>query len=266
MIKKLPVFFHIPKNAGTYINNICFSVMQQYSKTRGYHIDILKDGVITYRLLCVGDGELDPKVYTKLNNVCYTTQFENLDKILNDLELFMIRVSDNSFRSYKNELLPYIKDYDLFEFLVLREPYSRVQSLFSYLKSIQSQNETTHGVFGNMSFYEYLNSPYLEGGWLIRSLLDIPNEVPVSEQHYDKVCEILDGMHVYNTEDVRGCINNVFNQCYSFNIGDLDKYVVYDNKNKEKQEIPFDSWDHYTVEKFMMQTTWDRKLYERYTK
>ena len=262
MNKKLPVFFHIPKNAGTYINNRCFSIMRQQSDGRSpYHIDVLKSGVICYRVLCFCTAGLSDS-YKKINNVCYQVNIEDFD--LNSLQLFMIRVSDSGFKSYQKDIYALLPDdVQPYEFICLREPYDRIQSLYSYIQSAQSSRETTHMAFGKKSFVEYLNSPQLEGSWLLRNLLNIPNETPVTREHFDKTCKLLDHMFVFNTGDVDQSLAKVFMDCYSFDSSNIID-VVYNNKTQDKINVSFDSLDDMTKVSFLNQTRWDKKLYNNY--
>jgi len=45
---------------------------------------------------------------------------------------------------------------------------------------------------------------------------------------------------------------------------DTSRYHKYDNKTKDKIDIPFDSLGERTKTAFLNQTQWDKKLYERY--
>jgi len=264
-MRKLPVFLHIPKNAGTYINNRAFTIMQETAAEgqNCYHIDVLKEGRIAYRLLCTSNEELDND-YIPLNKICYSVNLEELR--LDELNLFMLRISDIGFKYYKKDIYPLLpKNVEPYEFLCLREPYERAKSLYSYLKSIQSINESTHFKYGNKSFIELLNSSSLEGGWLIRSLLNIPNEVNIRQWHFDRVCKILNNMTVFNMDTITPSLNKIFKVCYGINTSNINR-KVYDNKTIDKVDTPFDSLDEKTKKVFLNQVYWDYKIYNKYTK
>lgn len=264
---KLPVFFHIPKNAGTYIGNICFRLIQQISGGNICHIDVYDKNVIKYRFICQHNQPLNTEVFVETWRSCYSTNISNIQYILDNLSVKMIRIADAGFKSYKKDLYPLISDdIRLFEFMVLRDPYERSLSLYSYIKSSQSEHEPTHNSLGEMSFHEYLNSPYLEGGWLIRHFLGVPNETPITEEHYKETCEILDNMNIYDISQVYECISDIFRSCYNLESCDIDGINVFENKTKEKIVVPFDGLDQETREKFILQTYWDHKLYRRYVK
>lgn len=263
---KLPVFFHIPKNAGSYVLNKCsFFMRRVYNNTRHYRIDVLKEGVITYRLLCTSDKKLNEEVFKKINHVLHEVELEAL--VLDDINICLIVVSDNGLKNYKEEIYKFIeKDSNPYEFALLRETYSRTQSLYSYVQSNQSAHELYHNSYENMSFSDYLNSPKLEGGWLIKNLLGISDEDEITEENFNDACKILDKMFVYDVSEVEFCLEKMFRECFDLETSKIDtsRYNKYDNKTKDKIDTPFDCLCERTKTAFLNQTKWDDKLYERY--
>ena len=261
---KLPVFFHIPKNAGTYTNNMCFSFMQRFAAgKKHYHVDVYKDGIIYYRFICYSEHPLNEK-FEQLNHKClYKINLKDLS--FDGLFVFMLRIADSGFSDYKEDIYKKLdKNRKLCEFLVLRDPYERALSLFSYLKSSQSSHESTNGMFGDMTFVEYLNSPYLEGSWLIRRLLKIPNETPITKEHFDNTCQILDGFLISDIKNVDKLISKVFYMCFNIKDCNIDQQKIYSNKTKEKITHDFDSLSEKTRDNFNKQTKWDQLLFNKY--
>jgi hypothetical protein len=263
---KLPVFFHIPKNAGSYVLNKCsFFMRRVYNNTRHYRIDVLKEGVITYRLLCTSDEKLNEEVFKKINHVLHEVELEDL--VLDGINICLIVVSDNGLKNYKEEIYKFIpNDSKPYEFTLLRDTYSRTQSLYSYVQSSQSAHELYHNSYENMSFSDYLDSPKLEGGWLIKNLLGIPDEDAITEEDFNNACKTLDKMLVYDVSEVEFCLEKMFRECFDLETSKIDtsRYHKYDNKTKDKIDIPFDSLGERTKTAFLKQTQWDNKLYKRY--
>lgn len=263
---KLPVFFHIPKNAGSYVLNKCSFLMRWvYKNTRHYRIDVLKEGVITYRLLCTSDKKLNEEVFKKINNVLHEVELEAL--VLEDIDICLIVVSNNGLKNYKQEIYKFIpNDSKPYEFTLLRDTYSRTQSLYSYIQSSQSAHELYHNSYENMSFSDYLDSSKLEGGWLIKNLLGIPDEDAITEEDFNNACKTLDKMLVYDVSEVEFCLEKMFRECFDLETSKIDtsRYHKYDNKTKDKIDIPFDSLGERTKTAFLNQTYWDKKLYEKY--
>jgi hypothetical protein len=265
-MQKLPVFFHIPKNAGTYIYNRSFNIVKQLvnTKQKTYNLEVKKEGLTSYLIVCSSDKGLSDK-YKVMNGASWVcVDYEDLQ--LDDLNLYFIEVCDQSFGLYKDDIYKKLnKDIKTFEFLSLRDPYERILSLFSYLKSAQSSHESTSGIFDGMEIVDYLNSDYLEGSWLIRNLLNIPNETPIIKQHFDSACEILDNFLISDIKNVDSLLSRVFGYCYGIKDCSTKQQEIYSNKTKIKVECDFDSLDQQTKDHFNNQTKWDRLLFEKYT-
>lgn len=262
---KLPVFLHVPKNAGTYTYNVSFWSLcnNLLNSERPWSLEVIKNNELSYRLICKLKDQSQDKKYIRIDEgYCRRVDIEDLN--FNDLDVYFLEVCDVSFNSYKDDIyknLPHnLRPY---EFLILREPYSRIESIYSYIQSARSKHEPSHDSFSGMSFEEYLNSPLLEGGWLIRNLIGIPNEIPITEGHFDKTCKILDEMLVSDVTNVDSNLEKIFRHCYDIDTSEL-KAERYKNKTANKREIPFDGLDHETRDKFMLQTYWDYKLYKKY--
>ena len=263
--KKLPVFFHIPKNAGTYVYNVSFRLISSKLDVGGklYNLQVQKGDRIVYRLICSAKNGLSDK-YKPMNNAGWVVvQYDDLN--LDNLNLYFVEVCSSSFGCYKEELyrnLP--SDTEPYEFLILREPYSRTLSIYSYLTSPQSSHELTSGSFGDKTFIEYLNSDQLENSWLIKSFLGVPDNTVINEDHYRATCNILDGMFVSDIGDTDLSLSNVFNKCYGLKNIDISNQKTYSNKTSKKIEQPFKSLDKSTKTHFNKQTKWDRLLYEKF--
>lgn len=263
---KLPVFFHIPKNAGTYIFNYVFwhiFMVQPAGKYR-CNLEVLNaDGSIAYRVIGSSSVPYNSN-YTKMNDgYWYRVDVDNFN--FSDVDVFFVEICDNSFKSYKQQLYSKLPaDIQPYEFLCLREPYDRIQSIYSYLNSQQSSHEVSHMAHGDKSFIEYLNSTQLEGGWLIRNLLDIPNEVAIKREHFKQICNILDNMLVFNTVDVDKGISQVFSDCYGLDSIECGNPNIERNKTVNKTTLPFCELDSKTQQAFFNQTYWDKKIYNRY--
>ena len=156
--------------------------------------------------------------------------------------------------------------------MFLREPYGRTLSLFSYLRSPQSAHEPSHKVYDSNTFIEHLNSPQLQGSWLIHNLLNVPDPEIITQDHYEQTCNILDEMLVSDMSGVDDAIVKIFNECYNLGL-DIKSFLnkritrnLRSNTTKDKLEYPFESLDEETKTHFLNQTKWDKLLYDKYTK
>lgn len=262
---KLPVFFHIPKNAGTYTYNVSFwsLYINLFKPERLWNLEVFKKNKLSYRLVCKPKDKIQDENYLKMNDANWRrVTINNLD--FEDLDIYFVEVCDVSFNSYKEDIYKNLPDHvEPYEFLILRESYSRTQSLYSYVQSAQSSHENYHAKFGDMTFVQYLNSEMLEGGWLIRSLIDLPNEIPITQEHFEQVCGILDNMLVFDVKNVDENLKKIFGYCYDIDIVKL-RADSYKNKTVGKIDTPFESLDDNTKRAFLNQVKWDNDLYNKY--
>ena len=275
--RKLPVFFHTPKNGGTYINNTCFTFMRDIanrSRRKCHHIDVVssdlsnRNGTFSnFRFLYIGNPPTDNK-YRKAGrrNGCYEVNIEDLD--LSDFidNIFLLRISAAGFRNYKENIYSLLPDnVEPYEFMCLREPYSRTQSLYTYINSEEGKHEPTYNAFGCDSFPEYINSKYFEESWLLRNLLNLPDDTIITQQHFDEVCNLLNEMHVFNMNNIDESLAKIFKQCYNFNTDTVKKRPVYDNRTSNKNSrIKYYDLDEQTQKVFLEKTKWDQKIYNKY--
>ena len=266
IMRKLPVFFHIPKNAGTYIYNCVFRDIFDNYNTNPHkcNLEVIHDGAIIFRIIGSSDQPLN-KFYRKMNNAnYYKVDLEHLN--LSDIDVFLVEVCDEGFHSCKEhiyDMLP--SNSEPYEFICLREPYDRIISIYNYVQSTQSSHESYHGKFGDMTFVQYLNSELLEGSWLIRKLLNISDTEVVTEDHFDRACAILDDMIVFDIKDIDNNIHKIFQICYDIEPTEFTDHVNrYKNETINKVVVPFNSLDQKTQDTFMRQTFWDHQLYKRY--
>lgn len=277
----LPVFFHIPKNAGTYIFNRLFATCATIGRFDSGKLkinsiktcNILKNNQVTYRI-----------IVQDLNDYCnncglfqmvpgdeysFRVRFVDWIKEKQNFKIQALCVTGNGFSSFEEEKeLILNSEQDLYKFICLRDPYERCLSLFSYLKSSQSEHESTHGIFGEMSFEDYLNSEYLEDSWLIRVLNNIPNDSQITDDDLYKSINILSTMHVFDMSKIDSSLFNIFKKCYNFDIEKDACQDIFDNlcknKTKNKINVPFLSIKQETRRKFLQTTSLDRGLYNHF--
>ena len=270
MSSKLPVFFHVPKCAGTYVCSILSLILTRFV----LGVDNIKYIIVTrgdhtlYRLVCTTANPLNNK-YIKQDRWTYFVNYDDLD--IDDLNLFFVEVCASSFSNYKDFIYSKLPvDVTPYEFIILREPYSLTKSFYNYLSSDKSIHEPTNTVFNFSKFEDYLNSSKLQGSWLIRNFLNISNEIAVTKEHFNMTCGILDSMLVNDMSDVDYTILTVIEDC--FNIVDKDIINKIPEIRKTRnigihvQDIKFDDLEEKTKSHFLTQTRWDLKLYNKYKK
>jgi len=270
MTRKLPIFFHIPKCAGTYAYNTLFRVVKTYicPPLEIRSIIVTRGEYILYRLSCLPKANLNDNYKNPDDRWTYYVDYDDLN--LDDLNLFFVEVCARSFNDYKNYIYNHLPEgVEPYEFIFLREPYSLAVSLYNYLNSDKSNHEPTNKSFNFNAFTDYLNSPRLQGSWLIHNLLNIPDPVPITRDHFNDICKVLDNMLVSDLTNVDSTILKVCKDCYGLDnieLNNVAKSRIKYNKNECGQDIFFDSLDEETKAHFLRHTKWDRELYNKYAK
>ena len=247
----IPVFYHIPKNSGTYIyTNISNSIRSLYYRKIGYNIReiIVMDGhymlirfLVNDMLYSLDNCEYASFVNKNLScnciNICkhkiiWTININDINSnILNNLQLLAVIIEPRGFKC-SEKILEMISNlfqkYNLYKFLILRNPFEREQSLFNYITSEASKHEPTHKVITSNTFEEYIMSNQLQDSWLIRNLLNLKTTENLNEEHYTKTCEILKSFNVYDIKDTEKCLKEMFLKCF----GDFS--IEYNKKRVEK--------------------------------
>ena len=145
--------------------------------------------------------------------------------------------------------------------LILREPFSREQSLYHYLTSDKSKHECSHGIFKSSSFGEHVVSKQLQDSWLIRNLLNIPNGVKLTEDNFNKACEILQNFNIYDAKDTDKAVKGVMLKCFNMQDFDIEPLANRKHDNMYKkikfEELSLDAQNQFKERKF-----WDQKLYD----
>jgi hypothetical protein len=259
--KDIPVFFHVPKNSGTYVLTMAikfFRVCKESSK-RFKYINVCDDGVIKYRLLVLAEKNE--------GNTVLPVSLNNLD--LTNREVLFIIVSPHGFKDYKEKLYPSLENYKLKEFICLREPYSRTQSIFNYLSSDQSSHEPTHKYMKTKTISDFIQSNELEGNWLFYNLLNLDSGEIIGEEHYKELCVVLNDMMVFDCKRVDECMNAMLGDDYK-NIF-INQILTKNNTHKPvhqtiyKEKKDFNDLSEHTQQIFLEKCKWDLKIYNKYT-
>lgn len=263
----LPIFYHIPKNSGTYIYNCILSEIKKIKKNVRV-IRVVEDNYILVKIV-VSNTDLSfltDKLEPKQNaNVSYTLNVKNLtEDVLEKLSIDFISIEARGFRCTDTSLklfFSFLLKFVLHKFIVLREPFLREQSLYHYLTSDKSKHERTHGVFRSPSFEEHIMSTQLRDSWLIRAILNIPNTTKtLTEENLKGACEIIQTFNVYDTTKTDKAIKDTLLKC--FNIENFNSTLIQSKKNQNLYDkIKFEELSLDVRTQFIERKHWDQKLY-----
>jgi len=277
--RKIPVFYHVPKNAGTYVLNWMMTAFRYYrqnytewlnnytpEKTSIKCLQITNEGFIIAKFL-IGDPNYFCETFEGVDKKHSKTEWDidikNLpENLFKNVFLFGVVIEARGFRCFKR-VLKFAKDYDLHQFIILRDSFSRAQSFYNYIISNSSNHEWTHGLIKSNTFQEYVMSEQLEDSWLIRNLLDIDDFVALEEQHFDETINLLKKFSVYNVENTLKAIQDTFFNCYNFDTQQikLNSWDIFNKNQTFGKKINFYDLSEEAQNVFIEKTYWDNKLY-----
>jgi hypothetical protein len=278
-MNKIPVFYHVPKCAGTYAISLMWELLRLHSGAA--YSRRLENTICNVCVLSKNQKQIelraivwDKKLFCKDNSFFTKSETENdfflnIDDIhiLQNLNIFALIVEAKGI-SNCNELLKNFQNFELVPFIFLRDPFSLNRSLYSYLTNSSSIHEFTHGSFNGLSLDEYMSSFYVSDSWLIRNLLKLEDTHNISELEYTKTIEILNNFNVSDYKKVEEIINNVFLKCYDLDVNCIDDYSyeqIQKRRNRSNTEhLKLSNLDTETQKKFLERTYWDQKLYDHY--
>ena len=270
-VRKIPVFYHIPKNAGTYFYNCILSEVRKINHNvciiRVFdNQHILAKIIVSNENLSLFGNKLIP--LQNRNDHWYLNIIDLSEDLIEKLSILFVSIEASGFRKIETSLklvFLSLSKFVLYKFIIFREPFSREQSLYYYLTSDKSKHEATHGVFKSLSFEEHILSKQLQDSWLTRSLLNIPFGTKIlTEENFNKVCSILETFEIYDIKQIEKAINDTLLKC--FNVKNFDpKEMSSSQKNQNTynkiklHELPSDAQQRFNERKY-----WDQKLYNHF--
>lgn len=159
-------------------------------------------------------------------------------------------------------------------FCNLREPFSRAASLFNYVKSSDSDHEfiSNHAQVCDFfdikseTFEEYIQTGELEDSWLIRQLLSLPYNQPITEESATLAINKLKDFKIKDITQVDSLIEDIFSLSYNLSFLNLLESDTDYNLNKHQSSktntLSFDQLSSDLQHKFLDITKWDNKVYK----
>jgi len=285
---KIPVFLHIPKNAGTYVLSWCFNLIRMQGIIAKKNSQL--DWNISLRLILVKKNNetiftavaYDP-FHLENPNFSINTQNKYVSEIdfnnfLLEIDKGFIEFSSIHIESYGFKFLKTDLYKNLFSkinknplyFCILRDPLSRAQSMYNYILSNNSIHEETHGKIESRSFIDYIKSHEIEDSWLIRSFIGISDNDPITHEDFINTCDFLDNVRIRDISQTNSLIDNIFIECYSIGIEYLNNFlnksiqIKNENNTTNSSIIKLFELDKELKSILVNRTKFDYKIYEKY--
>ena len=298
MRSKIPTFFHIPKNGGTYNLHVNQYLLVEYffqhfipSKDfRKFKIsDTSKNSLSCRRLLIdIPNGTLltifcymGEHIYRDSKNIktheldphVSILSFDCLLDLLkqDSIFIFSIMIEPGYSWGLREHNSPLLKSFLAAElicklqqckpdfFTVFRPIEDRVQSIFNYLNSRSSIHEPNHGCINFESIEAYILSNNFESNWICKSIL---GKNIITENDFYLLSHFFDNFTIDDLKQIDDCIAVVFKNCYTSFVFDIHVQDFFNHSSSKNKQILNDSIKDIIFQK----NYWDKKLWERYCK
>ena len=162
------------------------------------------------------------------------------------MELFTLVVESDGFPIHDTICKVFETDRKLHKFLIVREPVSRQKSIFNYLTSDDSVHEYSHHNIkqdeeAQIHFDKFLSRHgKKEDCWIIRTLLDIPVETQLTDEHFKQATDILDTFKISDIKQTDQLIGEIYDQCYNIKLRNIEPQflnAVVRNESSNKKPV-----------------------------
>lgn len=278
-VDSIPIFYHVPKNAGTYVINSSLLFFREYRRSRTdwlksdhetiKNIEIVNGGETVARLLvgdpynkCFNDAMITNDAADRSHHHINLHDVERL--VDSKLFMFLLVIEDAGF-SLHDDIINKLRLQHNTRWIVLRDPFSRSVSWYNYVTSDKSSHEPYHDYI-KTDYEQYVMSNVFESNWVMRGLAGLSDGEDFTSQHCEYVFEKLDSFNVYDISKTDQLIDHMFGTSYNLT---RDRFPSHfqppaRHENKLKEKIEFEDLDSTVQQTFLDRTYWDRKLWERY--
>lgn len=272
--RRVPVLFHVPKNAGTFLigtmTRFFVRLLDGDRNTNMQRLHIQDEqfqGIMVFAFMIHESWKSDERI-TENKNPAPRARSIHLSTLLeyekeNKLVILGAAVESNLTCECIEQ---FNKIWDILQkggfyplnFAVIRDPWSRAQSMFAYLNSDTSSHEETNFTNKFKDFKSYLSSEMMEDSWVVRQIARIPNSEPIT---YQKCNEAISWMKknkfaCTHIKGVKYLIENVLYSCYNTVVEPSDLVGKVDNINKY-EKVGFEDLDEDTQKKFKDRVKFD---------
>lgn len=226
---KVPIFLHVPRCGGTYVNNVFtyflkkFSLEQNMANVKNFkrlHV-LMEDGETFFIVYCVVENDgfhSDPEIFFKKGNPLYAEcDYKTFAKYVNDFSLDPLAASTtlsgrpiDSFEIIKNTLDRL--SYDYAPFMFLRDPRSQMESI------LRSRN---------------LNVSALSDSWVLKKLFNYNPSLNIKDIEYlSDVSDFLidENVLIRDISLIEETLSDILFECFNLK---LPRDIIENSKKNE---------------------------------
>ena len=242
-MNKLPIYYHIPKCGGTYVITKCREILRYHNN--GISVLFITNEKDQVLCRCFTKNIQDNRKIIYSND-CLASHMKDVLFIV--IEPAGIKLRDN---------LLYNIDIIKYQFMTIRHPFDRAQSMYNYITSEASRHEPSHNTIKDQTFEEYMQNANYEKNW-ISSQFSIEKETLVNK---------LKDINIYKIHDIEKGIKDCFRACYPdidcsrYNVNQVN---IHRNSVKPKK-ISIENMPNEIIEKFLEYNKFDMYIYNQYS-
>lgn len=238
---RLPVFYHVPKNAGTFAMSLIFLYLRimrrslpvddsspEFETTR--NIVIKKNHLEVARILAFDPSNECSSCDLYKRGIAedethYIIELDDVGQMgFEKLKLFTIVIEADGFK-FHNEILNNFSGYDCKKFILLRDPIKRMISFFNYITSDLAKHEPTYGIIPN-TLSDYINSHFIEDSWLIRQFTNVSDNEAINDNHYNETLNELNCFDIADVKDTEDLIRDVYRKYLDLKLPPEDRKAL----------------------------------------
>lgn len=279
---KIPVFYHIPRCAGTYIlshlmnpwlhdfhkmkvreaNQKNKPAKRSYCKLHLNPDDSLKFPGNIGIIASADENKLS------LPGLVSSMSLDDFKKYLRGDLLEVRGVVINPLKGDTRKILDIVEEIcqiassEPYYFTILRKPLDWHRSIFYYLRDIGTW-EPTYGRFDGMSFSDYINSKYLTDSWIIRNILGLPEDKQITDVEYNKAIRVLSRFNIGFFDEMPKFLKRLKEE-FGFLVHGVDTNEDSINKNKLSSKEDVSELSEQDIKTFNERTKYDRMLYDHF--
>ena len=262
-LRKVPVFYHVPKCAGTFMT---FNFLYPEFSPNFKRIDLNVDNSLN----SPGDivafvVDKDKKLSKEKLSVMKIDEFQkHCEEGTISIEGFIIKPITNGIApklSFIEEWCKLSSCYPQY-FTILREPLERNKSVFYYLRD-QGTWERNYGIFEGMSFTDYVHSELLPDSWIIRNIAGLPDNKPITAKEYDETRKVLSKFKIGFMDDLPKFLSSLTKD-FGFSGKYLKESKPVLNQNKVSRTKEKSDLSKQDLIVFTKRIAYDQKLYDHF--